>query len=230
MATSWTGAHGFDSVSFLLEKFVRFQSSFVGGDFKTNTIHNRVWYFWREWYTNLSYLYVDHELSFISGFPACVVLFHWFRADSYVCDVQKSWNYFFRLPSSVFMGSFNSYELLIIPRLDNVIHNSGFSKSKYSLFIFVSTLLFIIQLPPPIPLFSLLHTVGLNRSVFPTDSRKKDEKVYMPLPPTLCLCVFTDPMYLERWHGTANHCRLLMQTSLFHLFFSFSDSIDDQIE
>ena len=35
------------------------------------------------------------------------------------------------------MGSFNSYELFIIPRLDSVIDNSGFSDSKYSLFIFV---------------------------------------------------------------------------------------------
>ena len=42
------------------------------------------------------------------------------------------------LSSSVFMGSFNSYDqLFIIPRLDSVIHNSGFSNSKYSLFIFV---------------------------------------------------------------------------------------------
>ena len=41
------------------------------------------------------------------------------------------------LSSSVFMGSFNSYELFIIPRRDSVIHNSGFSNYKYSLFIFV---------------------------------------------------------------------------------------------
>ena len=41
------------------------------------------------------------------------------------------------LSSSVFMRSFNSYELFINPRLDSVIHNSGFSDSKYSLFIFV---------------------------------------------------------------------------------------------
>ena len=34
------------------------------------------------------------------------------------------------------MESFSSYELLIIPRLDGVIHNSRFSNSKYSLFIF----------------------------------------------------------------------------------------------
>ena len=41
------------------------------------------------------------------------------------------------LSSSVFMGSFSSYELFIIPRLDGVIHaNSRFSNSKYSLFIF----------------------------------------------------------------------------------------------
>ena len=40
------------------------------------------------------------------------------------------------LSSSVFIGSFNSYELFIIPRLDSVIHNSGFSNSKYSLFSF----------------------------------------------------------------------------------------------
>ena len=52
------------------------------------------------------------------------------------------------LSSSVFMGSFNSYELFIIPWLDSVIHNSGFSNSKYSLFIFVYSL-FIIQLPHP---------------------------------------------------------------------------------
>ena len=52
------------------------------------------------------------------------------------------------LSSSVFMGSFNSYELFIIPWRDSVIHNSGFSNSKYSLFIFVYSL-FIIQLPHP---------------------------------------------------------------------------------
>ena len=40
------------------------------------------------------------------------------------------------LSSSVFMVSFSSYELFIIPRLDGVIHNSRFSNSKYSLFIF----------------------------------------------------------------------------------------------
>ena len=40
------------------------------------------------------------------------------------------------LSSSVFMGSFSSYELFIIPRLDGVIHNCRFSNSKYSLFIF----------------------------------------------------------------------------------------------
>ena len=42
------------------------------------------------------------------------------------------------LSSSVFMGSFSSYELFIIPRLDGVIHNSRFSNSKYSLFIFLN--------------------------------------------------------------------------------------------
>ena len=31
---------------------------------------------------------------------------------------------------------FSSYELFIIPRLNNAIHNSRFSDSKYSLFIF----------------------------------------------------------------------------------------------
>ena len=36
-----------------------------------------------------------------------------------------------------FMGSFSSYELFIIPRLDGAIHNSRFSNSKYSLFIFL---------------------------------------------------------------------------------------------
>ena len=47
------------------------------------------------------------------------------------------------LSSSVFMGSFNSYELFIILRLDGVIHNSRFSfKPRYSLFI--------IQPPAPI--------------------------------------------------------------------------------
>ena len=40
------------------------------------------------------------------------------------------------LSPSVFMGLFSSYELFIIPRLDGVIHNSRFSNSKYSLFIF----------------------------------------------------------------------------------------------
>ena len=40
------------------------------------------------------------------------------------------------LSSSVFMGPFSSYELLFIPRLDGVIHNSRFWNSKYSLFIF----------------------------------------------------------------------------------------------
>ena len=40
------------------------------------------------------------------------------------------------LSSPVFMGSFSSYELFIIPRLDGVIYNSWFSNSKYSLFIF----------------------------------------------------------------------------------------------
>ena len=49
------------------------------------------------------------------------------------------------------MGSFGSYELFIILRLDGVIHNSRFSNSKYSVFIFFETRysLFIIQLPPP---------------------------------------------------------------------------------
>ena len=42
------------------------------------------------------------------------------------------------LSSSVFMGSFSSYELFVIdPWLDGVIHNSRFSNSKYSLFIFL---------------------------------------------------------------------------------------------
>ena len=41
------------------------------------------------------------------------------------------------LSSSVFMVSFSIYELFIIPRLDGVIHNSRFSNSKYSLFIFL---------------------------------------------------------------------------------------------
>ena len=41
------------------------------------------------------------------------------------------------LSSSVFMVAFSSYELFIIPRLDGVIHNSRFSNSKYSLFIFL---------------------------------------------------------------------------------------------
>ena len=40
------------------------------------------------------------------------------------------------LSSSVFMGSFSSYELFIIPWIDGAIHNSRFSNSKYSLFIF----------------------------------------------------------------------------------------------
>ena len=56
---------------------------------------------------------------------------HWFRADYNVCDGKKLF-----LSSCVFMGSFNSYELFIIPRLDGVIYNSRFSNSKYSLFIF----------------------------------------------------------------------------------------------
>jgi len=66
------------------------------------------------------------------GLPLCFG-FHGFRADSNVCDGQKSWNYFFRLP---FLWEFNSFELFTIPRLDSIIHNSGFSNSKYSLFIF----------------------------------------------------------------------------------------------
>ena len=70
-----------------------------------------------------------------------------------------------------------------------------------------------------LPLFSLLHTIGLNRSVFPTDSRKKEEKVYMSLTPTLRLCSFTDLMSIERLHRSTIHCRLIMQTGLFHLFF-----------
>ena len=41
-----------------------------------------------------------------------------------------------KLLSSVFMGSLSSYELFIFPRLEGVIHNSRFSNSKYSLFIF----------------------------------------------------------------------------------------------
>ena len=40
------------------------------------------------------------------------------------------------LSSFVSMGSFSSYELFFIPRLDGVNHNSWFSHSKYSLFIF----------------------------------------------------------------------------------------------
>ena len=36
------------------------------------------------------------------------------------------------------MGSVRSYEFLITPRLDGVIHNSRFSNSKYSLFIFLN--------------------------------------------------------------------------------------------
>ena len=96
VATLWTGAHRFDSVSSLYGKFVRFQTSFVSGDLKTKTIHNRVWYFWWEWYTNLFYLDVDHKRFY---FGVClVVLLHWFRADSYFCDGRKSWTYFFRLP------------------------------------------------------------------------------------------------------------------------------------
>ena len=53
------------------------------------------------------------------------------------------------------MGSFSSYELFIIPRLDGVIHNSRFSNSKYSVLIFFETpySLFIIQLPPPKKLY-----------------------------------------------------------------------------
>ena len=35
------------------------------------------------------------------------------------------------------MGSLSSYELFIIPRLDGAIHNSQFSNSEYSLFIFL---------------------------------------------------------------------------------------------
>ena len=65
-------------------------------------------------------------------------------------------------------------------------------------------------------LFSLLHTIGLNRSVFPTDSRKKEEKVYS------VLVLDYWPNYnvlIERWHCSTNHCRLLMQTGLFHVFF-----------
>ena len=38
---------------------------------------------------------------------------------------------------TTFMGSFSSYELFIIPRLDGAIHNSRFSNSEYSLFIFL---------------------------------------------------------------------------------------------
>ena len=56
---------------------------------------------------------------------------HWIRADYNVWDGKKLF-----LSSCVFVGSFNSYELFIIPRLDGVIYNSRFSNSKYSLFIF----------------------------------------------------------------------------------------------
>ena len=71
------------------------------------------------------------------GLPLCFG-FHGFHADSNVCDGQKSWNYFFRLP---FLWEFNSLELFTIPRLDSIIHNFGFSNSKYSLFILFWTLL-----------------------------------------------------------------------------------------
>ena len=127
VATLWTGAHRFDSVRSLYGKFVRFQTSFVSGDLKTKTIHNRVWYFWWEWYTNLFYLDVDHKW-FISGFAA---LFCFTGFAGFLClRWADKLNLF--LSSSVFMRSFNSYELLINPRLDSVIHNSGFSDSKYS--------------------------------------------------------------------------------------------------
>ena len=56
------------------------------------------------------------------------------------------------LSSSVFMGSFSSYELFIIPRLDSVIHNSGFLTPNihYSFSFKPRPSLFIIQLPHPI--------------------------------------------------------------------------------
>ena len=72
-----------------------------------------------------------------------------------------------------------------------------------------------------LPLFFLLHTIWLNRSVFRTDSRKKEEKVYMSLPPTVLVFVYW-PNYnvlLERWHCSTVHCGFVMQTGLFHLFF-----------
>ena len=72
--------------------------------------------------------------------------------------------------SSVFMGSFSSYELFIIPRLDDVIHNSRFSDSKYSLFIFFQTPLFIIQLPPPKMKYQVLAMTPRN-----IDKKAKDE-------------------------------------------------------
>ena len=40
------------------------------------------------------------------------------------------------------MGPFNSYELFIIPRLDSFIRKSGFSNSKYSLFVFLISYVF----------------------------------------------------------------------------------------
>ena len=65
----------------------------------------------------------------------CRFGFHRFRADSSKLRLAEKLKLF--LSSSVFMGSFSSYELFIIPRLDGVIHNSRFSNSKYSLFIFI---------------------------------------------------------------------------------------------
>ena len=55
------------------------------------------------------------------------------------------------LSSSVFMGSFSSYESFIIPRLDGVIHNSRFLTPNihYSFSFKPCYSLFIIQLPPP---------------------------------------------------------------------------------
>ena len=46
------------------------------------------------------------------------------------------WIPMFTIGRKVEMGSFSSYELFIIPRLNGIIHNSRFSNSKYSLFIF----------------------------------------------------------------------------------------------
>ena len=63
-----------------------------------------------------------------SGSFICRFGLHWFRADYNVCHSKKLF-----LSSSIFMGSFNRYEVFIVPRLDEAIH---YSKSKYSLFIF----------------------------------------------------------------------------------------------